>query len=130
VNFLCAMYYFLVTWCRSVFAFGLVVLWMAMPALACLPNAAMTQAEMECCKKMAGDCHMGAAQHPCCKTTVERATPVASLDRVTTQIHPYVAILSASVDFLPKPVLDRADGNELTGQPPPAPPGLKPVLRI
>ena len=54
------MYYFLVTLCRSIFAFGLVLLWMAMPALACLPNAAMTQVEMACCKKMAGDCHMGA----------------------------------------------------------------------
>jgi hypothetical protein len=125
-----AMYYFLVTLCRSIFAFGLVLLWMAMPALACLPNAAMTQVEMDCCKKMAGDCHMGASQHPCCKTTVERATPVASLDRVATRIHPYVVVTSLQGNPHPKPMLDRAGSSELIGQPPPAPPGLHPVLRI
>ena len=64
--------------CRSMFVFVLVLAWTAIPALACLPSATMTQAEMACCKKMAGDCHMGAGQHPCCKTKVDRATPVAT----------------------------------------------------
>lgn len=124
------MYYFLVRSCRSILGFGLVLLWMAMPALACLPNTAMTQAETDCCKKMAGDCHMGAGEHPCCKTTVGRGTLVASLDGVATQIHPYIVVTSLYLVTLPKPVLDRAGGIELTGQPPPAPPGLNPVLRI
>jgi hypothetical protein len=61
--------------CRSMFVFVLVFTWTAVPALACLPNAAMTQAEMACCKKMAGDCHMGAGEHSCCKTKAERAIP-------------------------------------------------------
>jgi len=66
------------TW-RSIFAFALVCTWTAIPALACLPNASMTQAEMACCKKMTGDCHMGPSQHPCCKTKAEQPTPLALL---------------------------------------------------
>src|SRR5258707_8692233 len=116
--------------CRPMFVFVLVLTWMAVPALACLPNAAMTQAEMACCKKMAGDCHMGAGEHSCCKTKAERATPVATLDRNATQIQPYVVAILLEVPFLPEPKLERADSHEFRGLPPPAPPGLNPVLRI
>jgi hypothetical protein len=42
---------------RPLLVVSLVVLWTVAPALACLPNRQMTQAEMDCCKKMAGDCH-------------------------------------------------------------------------
>ena len=116
--------------CRSMFVFVIVFTWTAAPALACLPNASMTQAEMACCKKMAGDCHMGLGQHPCCKTKVEQATPVATLDRTSTQIQPYFSATVLGVSILPEPVLDRADRSELRGLPPPAPPGLNPVLRL
>jgi hypothetical protein len=112
------------------FVFVLVFTWTAISALACLPNPSMTQAEMACCKKMAGDCHMGAGEHPCCKTKAERATPVATLDRTAIQIHPYVVVTVLDVSILPEPTLDRADSTELRGLPPPAPPGLNPVLRI
>lgn len=47
----------------------------ALPVMACVvPNGAMTPAERECCKKMAGQCgDMGMAKsHPCCQVT---ATP-------------------------------------------------------
>ena len=50
-------------------------LFAGLPVMACLvPNAAMTAAERECCKKMAGQCgNMGMAKsHPCCQVT---ATP-------------------------------------------------------
>lgn len=116
--------------CRSMFVVVIVFTWTAVPALACLPNAAMTQAEMACCKKTAGDCHMGAGEHSCCKTKAERATPVATLDRTAIQIHPYVVITLLEVTFLPEPKLERADHNEFRGLPPPAPPGLNPILRI
>jgi hypothetical protein len=51
---------------------ALTVLFAAMPVLACaMPNSAMTAAERECCKKMAGQCgDMGMAKsHPCCQKT-------------------------------------------------------------
>ena len=119
----------MVKW-RSMFVFVLVFMWTAVPALACLPNAAMTQAEMACCKKMAGDCRMGAGEHSCCKTKVERATLAATLDRTATQIQPYFVATVLDVSILPELTLDRADSTELRGLPPPAPPGLNPVLRI
>jgi hypothetical protein len=112
------------------FVFVLVFMWAAAPALACLPNAAMTQAEMACCKKMAGDCHMGAGDHSCCKTKADRATHVATLDRTTTQIQQYFVATVLNVSILPEPTLDRAEISELRGLPPPAPPGLNPILRI
>ena len=116
--------------CRSVFAFVLVFAWTAIPALACLPNATMTQAEMACCKKMAGDCHRGAAHHPCCKTTVEQSTSIASLERAANQVE--YSVIAALLDpiLLPEPRLDVAGTSALRGLPPPAPPGLNPVLRI
>src|ERR1700722_16708607 len=114
--------------CRSMFALVLVSLWTAIPALACLPNATMTQAEMACCKKMAGDCHMSAGRHPCCKTTVERASAVALFDRPATEINPVASIL---MDVsLPEPRTERIGSRGLEGLSPPAPPGLNPILRI
>lgn len=60
---------------QKVAVFALAVLFAALPVMACaVPNGAMTVAERECCKKMAGQCgDMGMAKsHPCCQTT---ATP-------------------------------------------------------
>jgi hypothetical protein len=115
---------------RSMLVFVLVLAWTAIPALACLPNATMTQAEMSCCQKMAGDCHMGAGHHPCCKTKVDRATPVATLDRTASQIHPSIAARLLDVTLPPQQAFARAGTGELHGLPPPAPPGLNSVLRI
>lgn len=116
--------------CRSIFAFSLVLLWTAMPALACLPSQEMTQAEMACCKKMAGDCHMGVGQHPCCKTSVSPNAPVATIQRTSPHIQPYVvAILLHTILFLTT-VLQATPSRENLGLPPPAPPALNSVLRI
>src|SRR5712671_3773789 len=61
----------------------------ALPVAACvLPGAAMTSAERECCKRMAGQCgDMGMAKsHPCCKVT---ATPADfhALKSAASQVH-------------------------------------------
>jgi hypothetical protein len=56
-------------------AFALAVVFAALPVMACeVPDAAMTQSERACCKKMARQCGgMGMAKsHPCCQST---ATP-------------------------------------------------------
>ena len=53
------------------------VIWVAAPVLACVPNAAMTDAEMACCQKMGGDCDMGVGNHACCKDSMHRAPGVA-----------------------------------------------------
>ncbi len=70
----------------------------ALPVAACvLPGVAMSSAERECCKKMAGQCgDLGMAQsHPCCKVT---ATPADfhALKTAPSQLdHPTPALLHA-----------------------------------
>jgi hypothetical protein len=74
---------------QTVAVFALAVLFAGLPVMACvLPNAAMTAAERECCKKMAGQCgDMGMAKsHPCCQIT---ATPADfhALKTASSQLH-------------------------------------------
>ena len=114
---------------RLALAFILILVWTATPALACLPTSTMTQAEMACCKKMAGNCHMGVGKHPCCKTVTSTDVPVAAL-QPTTQVQPSFAVV-ALVPLLQEPplaefVLKQAN----LGLPPPAPSGLTSILRI
>jgi len=115
--------------CRSMFAFVLVFTWTATPALACLPNATMTRAEMACCKKMAGDCDMGVSQHSCCKTMGNSAAPVAKIERAAPQFQPQVLGILLDTTPLSATTLDRAFIHPF-GLPPPAPPGPTSVLRI
>src|SRR5271156_7211088 len=74
---------------QKVAIFALAVLFAALPVMACaVPNAAMTPAERECCKKMARQCgDMGMAKsHPCCQST---ATPADfhALKTASSQLH-------------------------------------------
>ncbi len=69
--------------------FALAVLFATLPVMACvLPDGAMTPAERECCKKMAGQCgDMGMTKsHPCCQVT---ATPADfhALKTASSQLH-------------------------------------------
>src|ERR1700722_4216912 len=115
--------------CRTVMVLGLLALWLAIPALACLPNSQMTAAEMACCKKMAGDCRMGAAQHPCCKTIANAPQAIASIQPIS-QTQPSVAVV-ATVAILPLPPASGVESQQISlGLPPPGPPGLLSVLRI
>lgn len=52
----------------SAFLIAVLILWVSTPALACLvaPDK-LTEAEMECCREMAGHCgEMAKADHSCC----------------------------------------------------------------
>lgn len=114
---------------RSAIVFVLLVVWTASPALACLPTHNMTEAEMACCKKMAGDCQMGAGQHPCCKTAISRVAPVAKVEQYASQIHPLVVTVALTAVLQPAVTIDRVFTSQL-GLPPPVPPFLSSVLRI
>ena len=107
----------------------LICLWIGSPALACLPNAQMTPSEMECRKKMAGDCHMGAGQHPGCKTVSNVPAPIASIHPIS-QPHPAFAVTGeiANVPLLPRSEA-KSERMDL-GLPPSAPPGQNSILRI
>ena len=110
-------------------ALCLLCLWIGTPALACLPNPQMTRSEMECCKKMAGDCRMGAGQHPCCKTVSNAPTFVASVQPIS-HVHPDFAVAAETVDVR-IPSVSQAPSEQISlGLPPPAPPGQNSILRI
>lgn len=64
---------------RRIAVLLLVLSWASSPLLACLPNSSMTPAEMECCKKMAGNCDMGGGNHKCCDSTVNQPAPTAAV---------------------------------------------------
>jgi hypothetical protein len=57
-------------WAASALVVAL-VLWISSPALACLAQPEkMTEAEMQCCREMAGQCgEMAKAEHSCCPKT-------------------------------------------------------------
>jgi hypothetical protein len=114
---------------RPIVVLALLALWTAVPVLACLPTDQMTQAEMACCKKMVGDCQMGSAQRPCCKTAPTVSAPVAMIEPIS-QFHPSVAVVSftPSAQFEPNAESEVAQAH--LGLPPPAPPGPNSILRI
>jgi hypothetical protein len=115
--------------CRSIIVLGLLAIWLALPALACLPNAQMTPSEMACCQKMAGDCNMGTGQHPCCKTVSNAPAPIASIQQIS-QVHLDFAIV-AEVAIDPAPSVSEAESEQIgLGLPPPAPPRQNSILRI
>lgn len=114
--------------CRSVIVLVLLALWLAIPALACLPNQQMTAAEMACCKKMAGNCQMGVGQHPCCRTIATRQ-PMASTQLISL-FQPSLAV-TAQIILAPLPSLAQSEAMQTgLGLPPPSPPGLRSILRI
>jgi len=114
---------------RQMLAFVLVLAWAAPTAFACLPNQQMTQSEMACCKKMAGDCRMSGEQHPCCKTVSSSPSPVASPQ---SKIHfQPLAGLVGIVTPIEVTSISRVDqALAHLGLPPPAPPGPSSILRI
>src|ERR1700677_2294105 len=114
---------------RSIIVLSLLAVWIATAALACLPNPHMTQVEMTCCKKMAGNCNMGTGQHPCCKTTVNRPSLEATLQRAG-HIQPPIAACSMSATDAVQPSVERFPRDTNLGPSPPAPPGLHSILRI
>ena len=84
----------------------------ALPVAACmLPGAAMTTAERDCCKKMAGECgHAGMAQsHSCCHSNgspdtrplVKVASPaITHLTLAVGHVTPQAELLDSSPAFL------------------------------
>jgi hypothetical protein len=68
----------------------MLVLWISSPALACLAKPEkMTEAEMQCCREMAGRCgEMAKAEHSCCpktpsKVEATKKVVLASSEKIT-----------------------------------------------
>ena len=114
---------------RPIVVLALLALWTAVPVLACVPTHLMTQAEMACCKKMTGDCQMGSAQHPCCKTGQAVNAPVATVEPIS-QFHLNVAVVSFTLSAQLELKAEGEVAHAHLGLPPPAPPGPNSILRI
>lgn len=108
------------------------VLWAVTPAIACMiPTRPMTQAEHECCKKMADQCGSSAmpSNHSCCqgheRDTAVSPVPTYSLTRpFDVAIVPQTAVrLIAGEPILPTSAA-------LEAPPPDASPGCSSILRI
>jgi len=104
--------------------------WTLLPAIACAADLRqMTEPEMACCKKMAGDCSMGTSEHPCCKTVSSLNPPVATIQTVS-HIDRVLAVVSVITDNETTPVFDVPLVQSHVGLPSPAPPGTDSILRI
>jgi|ERR1700678_1952834 hypothetical protein len=114
---------------RPIVVLSLLALWMAVPALACLPTQQMTQLEMACCKEMAGDCQMGSAPHPCCKTAPAVNAPLATVTPIA-PLHLSLTALSFAPNTPLEPNAEGQTDQTHLGLPPPAPPGPNSILRI
>ena len=114
---------------RSIVVVVLVAIWFSAPALACLPNPQMTQAEMACCKKMAGDCNMGGGKHPCCKVVAPVPSPIAS-SQSKAQLQPVFVFVALVLQFEFQAQTEAGVSLTPIGLPPPAPPGPNSTLRI
>lgn len=108
------------------------VLWAATPAIACLvPMHAMTQAEQDCCLKMAPECGSSSmpSSHSCCQVQRHETavTPVSTYSPTRpfeVAIVPQTAILlgAKSSTFASVPAFD--------APPPESSPGCSSILRI
>jgi hypothetical protein len=90
----------------------------------------MTDAEMACCKKMAGNCDMGAGNHSCCKTTINLTQSSAVIvQHQQVSVSPFA--VSISTLFSDSNAGIACDPIRVTPTPIPiSPPGLQAILRI
>ena len=94
----------------------LLVLWGALPALACLlPQRALSPAEMKCCAQMAGNCG-GKMQtsHSCCKPVANQGVAVLTAANQVKPISMALLVTPLSADSSPlafrsAPCFDVAD---------------------
>jgi hypothetical protein len=90
----------------------------------------MTDAEMACCKKMAGNCEMGAGNHSCCKTPVSIAQSVTAIAQ-SHQHHIPPVLVAIRIRFTDSSTSTAGDDIQETPPPIPiSPPGLQSILRI
>jgi hypothetical protein len=109
---------------------ALAILLAAAPLLSCLLAPTMTDAEMACCKKMAGNCDMGAGNHSCCKTTINAPQSMAAVvGKSQAQVPDVLVAVSVlvadvKVDFIHEDVPSKSSPIPIS------PPGLQSILRI
>jgi hypothetical protein len=102
----------------------------AAPVLACLPTAAMTDAEMACCKKMASDCDMGSGNHSCCQHKISATPTVATVAQSSQSDLLASAGTTADICDLVSPQYNSQPLQRSNSPSETSPPALKLILRI
>jgi hypothetical protein len=90
----------------------------------------MTLAEMECCKKMAGNCDMGGGNHKCCDVTLNHAAPVAAIVH-SSSLHALaqpMILVDARTELASPRLVERIISPSVVASP--SPPGSSTVLRL
>jgi hypothetical protein len=114
---------------RRPILFALIMLLSTAPLLTCVPVPSMTDAEMACCKKMAGNCDMGTGNHSCCKTTV--STPQLVAISHSPQVHQPNALVAVPTKVADTDAGVTSEIVRLVPYPIPiSPPGSQSILRI
>jgi hypothetical protein len=108
----------------------LAFLWASAPVLACLRSAAMTDAEMACCKKMVGNCEMGGGNHSCCNTTANTSQAVTATVQ-NPQVQQPLIVVAVSLSFYSFIADASNEGVHVADSSIPiSPPVLQSILRI
>ena len=111
---------------------AIVVAWGFVPQLACfLPEPMLTEAERDCCEKMAGECGGTNMIHACCRTVVRTDVGIASKE-VRNVMLQFAAAGEAPDDIVPAPLFSFSRELSLEGDhaPPDKPSGSSLILRI
>jgi hypothetical protein len=72
-------------------AFGLAILWVMVPQIACFMPDPMTEAEQECCEQMAHNCGSSGMSHECCRRVV-RTDPATLAAASRVMAHDFVLV--------------------------------------
>jgi hypothetical protein len=89
----------------------------------------MTDAEMACCKKMAGNCDMGTGNHSCCKTSV--STPQLAAIAHNPEVHQPDSLVVVPTTFTDAETSLTGEAVRVVPSPIPiSPPGSQSILRI
>ena len=92
-----------VTRVRAAVLLGIVLMWVASPAIACvLPGATLTPAERECCHHMAEQCGQTAmpASHSCCQTWSHHSDALPQATASVPTRHLTLAVVTAQATFV------------------------------
>jgi hypothetical protein len=125
------MYTLHMSWSFRTLALGVVVAWGLGPQLACfMPDQALTRADMDCCKGMAGDCNSANMSQACCQTAVRTEVGVAA--KVVRHVMPRLDVAAATTSTVPDVffAFDRQPARQKDHAPPDSLGNSSPVLRI
>jgi hypothetical protein len=115
------MYTLPMSWSFRVLVVGVVMAWGLGPQLACfMPENMLTEAERDCCEKMASECGGTNMSHECCRTVVRSDVGIAT--KIVRNVMPHFDVASPTAEthvilcltFFPQFLI--ADGHAPPGQ--------------